>query len=298
MLNIKLEEAEAQDYENMLRACARRGIKTSYSANHIAMFGTLRKEGSKDDQVLFGRVFRYVDIDKTKNWLKLADAVEEDEEVVDEEITVGEVADQADVDRVKLPDDLKSEFREFRYVFFPGQHRLAFDAREISPSRAAKIIEGILSHKAVVQKWGESTVVIEQSKDTLTRILKMKKLRVLELEISLPNGDDITELETEVKERMRKQRAKKLQERLDAGRSGSLKPDEETVKMARVALSNGAVSADGYNEQGNAIHESSLKHPRVDVSSYNPSEVADDAAFLDGAGKMLDQVVKDKPKRS
>ena len=157
-------------------------------------------------------------------------------------------------------------------MFFPKPHRMIFETRSptgaaLGPRSAAAIMVHLLNRRWLREKYGEVTVTIEPSHETLEQIFKIPQLRRLTIEVHQPNPDDLASLERKVRQKMATEKARILEQKLTAERGESLEPDVETKNLARVAASNGTVIGEGRDEEHQATKVSTTRLS-VDRSSH------------------------------
>nr|VFK21334.1 MAG: protein of unknown function (DUF4747) [Candidatus Kentron sp. LFY] len=130
--------------------------------------------------------------------------------------------------------------------------------------------------------------------DALDRIFSLPHLSRLEMRINRPNpdtGDD--ELEKEVFERLNNQNADREEIKLTATPGKSLRPDDSTTSLARIAQNNGYVKASGHDENRTHTEESTEKHPWTELAPYNPNLTTAADALREKAREMW-QKIKDR----
>jgi hypothetical protein len=216
----------------------------------------------------------YLNIDPTKQWF---DKKENKTIKVDK-----------DKNPPPIPDSLKPHLQEVYFLFFPKKHRIVFEADNLSPNSAFKLFEALINHPKITKKFGVADIHVESSKETIEKILKLSRLAILEIQISLPNPDD-TGLSDEEKilARMNNEGSRTVFEKKTAFKGNSLTPDEQTKIMMKVARSNGRVYAEGYDEGEKRVVESTESHPLKDKEYYDPDELSVYKAFKLLAKRML-----------
>lgn len=149
----------------------------------------------------------------------------------------------------------------------------------------------MLNDSILTKRFGDVTVVIEQERETLARILKVPTLRELVIVITIPNPDDAGSFEARMRKNLKGQGVRK-QTTILAG--PKLKPNEETIKLAKAALSNGSVVARGLDHENLLTKVSSINHPRIDVDLYDTQEISEDDAFRNQAQKSMAKTEPDE----
>jgi Domain of unknown function (DUF4747) len=140
----------------------------------------------------------------------------------------------------------------------------------------------------MLERYGEAYVNTVADKDRLEHIVSIPQLRSLLITVMRPNPDTPDDdLDTELEERMRKLKARRYQERLDATAGQSLEPDEEAMTLARVATRNGEVEAIGRNQDGVTEIRSTKDHPMIEAERFDPEKTADKYVFRSLASRLI-----------
>ena len=213
----------------------------------------------------WGELFFFTDIDPAQDWFNIEN---------EQKATVEELR------HINIPSNLKPHLKRFMYVFFPGKHRLIYEIhradKSISSNSVKKLFHRLLISQALQAKYDIIDVIIEQSIDNLDRILNMKKLTKLIITLTRPNSDTIDSFAEKTRKRLDEQNIGKSETTLSAKKNESLIPDQETKKVAILALSDGLVEATGYDELGFKQNESTIKTPQSYFFEFDTSE-----SFLD-----------------
>jgi hypothetical protein len=200
-----------------------------------------------------GQVFVWAHIDTDQKWLN----TEKDVAATDEEMEALEKA---------LPDNLEPNFRYFTYVLDVEEHILLLEVKNengsrFSPKRAERMFSYLFD--AIPEGPGIDITVIPED-ETLAKILAIPRLRKLEILVKRPNADDIGDDFNRIMASMQEEGAKSWKiEKVKAAKEKTLKPNEETKKIAAVASTNGHVSGEGTNESGEPVFESTEEHPKI-----------------------------------
>ncbi|MFA7455792.1 MAG: DUF4747 family protein [Desulfobulbaceae bacterium] len=211
---------------------------------------------NKEDAVegLSGFFHKFTDIDLRAPWMNLAklEAVEsEDGEPV-----------------VNIPEEMKPNCKTAPFVFLAKGHRFFFPTAHteqntritFSPTLVAKALMSLFSHASIREKYGDVTVTVESQEETIGEILKIPALTKLILDVNLPNPDDIFGDEAEALRRMQEQHARKMRAEWTGNKEAGIKPDADTRGFMKLALSNGYVEAEGYDDQQKVVKKTE-KHP-------------------------------------
>jgi hypothetical protein len=284
-LNIRMHPHSAEGYERLVRrAYALRGA-VRYRGDQYLIISQV--ERSPDSRGAFGGTLaRFTEIDAAGAWFNTENL---------------EKADERDIRRINIPDALKPNFKAFFFDFFVRQHAMVFQINgvdgHLSPRLTKTAIEKLLNQPPLQKEFGVVDVDIVSSSESLKRILAIPRLRHLTIEVSPPNADDQEEFEEEIERRLREQRARRLTERYDSLPKESLKPDEETVRLARLAMKHGKVVAEGRDDNNNPVEVSSLDYPSVGQVRYDPDLRTERQAFSRASDSMIESFRSDRARR-
>lgn len=277
-LNIKMHPHSHELYARLLHDAYRAGAVAKIRGDDWGMLGWLREADHGAEPVLYGTLYKFLNIRPDEPWLDLQTRapVETDE---------GEPIPQ-------VPDHLRPNLREVRYAFFPRHHRFFFETAGLSPGSARRLLSGVLAEPSIRDTYGPVDVEMETSLEGLERILAIPTMTRLEIVITRPNQDDVGGLEARVLARLEAQNARKVEERLTSVRGESIRPDEETRAMMAVATSNGRVTGSGYNLQEEKLVESTENHPLRERLRYDPNTEDPGRVMLQAASELLRRVLR------
>jgi len=217
---------------------------------------------------LYGQILVWAEIDIDGKWLnktKNKEATPEEKKKV----------------AAALPRDLEPNFRSFNYIFVVDKHRLVLEYRnELGQHFGAKRAELFFTRLFKARNLPPDFPVIEvttvPSDESLDKIFKIARLRTLEIYIKRPNADDLTDEAGRILGRLEGQGARSQKiELTKAAKVKSLKPDDDTKKLAQVASVNGHVSGEGKDATGKKVFESTEKHPKsVSLEVHGTSSFA------------------------
>lgn len=205
-------------------------------------------------------------------------------------------ADDEDLSEVTLPSHLKPDSARFSYLFLPEIHTLFFevyyDSNHLSPTTCARLLNGLFNHPKLGSKYGRVDVTPWPSEDELSKALKMPRLDRLDLTITRPNPDTLTQAEKEMYERMDAQNVDEIQESLKAVKGKSIEPSEETEIKARIAARNGTVHAKGADSEGHPIEYQTSAHPWITKFYYDPKVESAFEMFAEKVAQVKDTWVQ------
>lgn len=277
ILNIVTQPHSPKNYARLwLAACSlRRAVKV-----HGDTYGLLATAHQADEanptSPISGDIYRFTNIDETADWFDLAR-----NEALDPKTAAS---------RITIPRELKPNSRALRYVFFPEQHRLVFTTRlqkgTLSPKMAEVLVARSLADDRIAQLAPQLEVTVEQCQEQLAQILAKLSLTRLTIRIKVPNPDGSSALQARLMRGLRDENVRDLEETRTAVKNGSIKPSENTVALAKLAMSNGSVSGEGYDSQGDKKPFDTEEHP-VRVALKKPGQVPFLDWFIDAARNVL-----------
>ena len=227
-----------------------------------------------------GQIGRFTQINLQDHWLNVETMKE---------------AEKEEVEEVKIPDSLRPNFVPFSYYFDLKSHRFIFeydgtDGGSLSPNYVLRLLERLFADKEIKKEFGDVDLTVEPSVETVRQIFKMPKLTSLEVVIKRPNPDDHADEEADFLKRMRKQNAKRAEQKWVASSGDSLVPDEETKAWARIGEHNGVVKAVGVNSNGKRVRISTEEHPAILSDNYDPKKELADSCFLRLTEQMINSI--------
>lgn len=251
-LNIKLQPHSPEKYIELFEKAFQVEEPIKVYGDRYGTIGSLfPKDGENMLSGINGLIYKFINFDPKGSWFNFKKRKE---------------ADKDEINSVNIPDGLKPTYDSIMYTFYPKGHRLFFaiydeGKRVISPNGMKNFFNNLFSTQDIEKEFGEVDVIIEPAVDQLEKILNIKRLEKLEIFITRPNPDDHGDEEQRILDKLNQQKAKNLSYNLTSIKNESLSPDEETLLLSRVAVSNGYVYGSGKDEMGKSVHESTEKHP-------------------------------------
>lgn len=273
-INIKTHPHSPKQYAELFKDVYENELPGKIRGKFFGIIGNMRPIEEELEDGLEGFFYRFMNLDPNAPWLNLASR---------------KVLDKDSEGRPVIPDHIKPDLKMIPFVFFPKSHRLVFDRKSISAGSLQRLLESMFAHEEIIQKNGGVDVLIESSHESIERILKIHRKTKLTIKISKPNPDEGSEDELRVLEKLGAQNADRLEHVLATKEKGGLKPDGDTQILMRTARSNGAVFAEGRDEEGEKIEESTKEHPYTKTDSYNP----DHLTLLEAVRRIAYDVVKE-----
>jgi len=279
-LNIKTHPHSDDLYKDLLNDVFSSGRGMKILGSTWGMIGSLQEDKDNDKTILFGTIYKFLNIDPNEPWLNL-----ETREVVKDEN--GKFVQP-------ISENLKPNLKEIYYVFYPNKHRMFFESDILSPGMAIKLMDSLFSQEKIRKKYGIVDVEIETSTEAIVKILSIHNLSKLEIKISKPNPGDVLDEDDEAKvfKRFEKIKARKLNEQWTGEKDKGLDPDDEMKMLMRVASSNGSVTAEGYGIDDQKVTESTKSHPRIIKDDYDPDVHLGQSFFKSLASRMYESLTR------
>lgn len=281
-INIVTHPHSPEGYINLLKDVfrLRRSVPIK-GAQHI-MIGELKSLSRNDEQAgLFGRIYRFVKIDKDLPWFN---------------IEKHDVATEDDLMALNIPENLRPNLETFDFVLRAKFHTLYLESKyfdsaakrykTLSVIYVAKMLSLLFSIPEVAKKYGEIQVTVLPAKGQLEKILGMKVLKSLEIKVRKPNADEFGAVRRRVFARLEQNHARELVLRLRAEAGESIVLDPEMEDAARVAATDGLVRGKGVGNNGRSLDESTQAKPWKDLFEFDPDvESRQDALIEATEGK-------------
>lgn len=230
------------------------------------------------DRGLTGKIYQFTNLDRSEPWF--------DVNTLDE-------ASEQDVKEIKIPEHLKPHLARFSYVFFPHGHRLYVQTRNknrtLGIQSAQKFFRLLMASKSAPAT-PPVEVTVEPERDTIAQILRIKYLKRLEISLVRPNPGDLDAAEKRLLRKLSRQDARQMDVKLYADSNNDLDPDEETIILAKVAASNGAVVGRGRDAANNAVMMSTVDQPWREVAHFDEDVQTEQAAMIAKSKEMHEQL--------
>lgn len=281
-VNIVTHPHSSQGYVDLLTTMfnERRHVPMR-GAQHL-MLGELKPISDAGvDAGLFGRLYRFVHVDKDAPWFN---------------VTRHDEATREELSRISLPDELRPNTETFDFVFYPRGHSFYINTRSgnrvngkrhsIGVGQVVKLLKTLASLPAIEQRFGVVEITALPDQEQLERILSIHTLNKLVIEVSKPNPDELGQAQAKVFDRLSGMKARKLKQELLAERHESITVDDDTLTLARVAAGNGKVVGYGYTLDNKKVEESTLAKPWTDRVPYD-SDIQTEADALMSATAAL-----------
>ncbi len=279
-INIVQHPHGKQRYINLFKELNKNknGIKISGQ-----YYGQLNRiEINTEEGYILGKIYRYTEINKNAPWLN----IKENSQILDEDGNP----------KALVEEHLKPNSKEIYFYFIINNHRLVFDKGVISPKFIKNFFENLISNtefpKEIDINKQSIKITIEQSAESLEKILKLHHINKIDLVINRPNPDDFyDDLENGMKLRLERMHADMYMQTIKSEHA-SIEPDDILKKYMDVARSNGKVEVRGRNESGKSVTESTEYHPLEVKTSYNQNIETYLNAFKSRAFVLVSDIMK------
>ncbi len=229
-----------------------------------------------EEGVLSGSLARFTEIDPDLPWFN-AERFER--------------ADESEVAKVSIPSELRPNYVSVFFQLSLGDHLFVFESRgtsgSLSPRSALMFLDNLLNSDELVQKYGSASVSLVSDKDQLDAVIGMHRLRKLEILVKRPNPDDLGSYDAIMERRLLDQGAASVRVEYEASAHETIKPDENTRKLAESATRNGLVKAEGSDATGRRVVRSTDDHPALEGERYDPALRTEQQAFRSAATNIL-----------
>jgi Domain of unknown function (DUF4747) len=261
-LNIAMHTPHSkQRYVELLASAFSSRRMVRLGSVHGGMIGSLYGVGSENEEKeLNGELYRFLKLDPTEPWFNSQ---------------TKEAASPNDLETLSIPNHLLPHLQKIPFIFKPATHRFYLVSKDrknnLSAGAAKQLLEGLFNHLVAEGKFPPVEITVEPDRNALEEIFNLKSLEHLAIELVPPNPDDGEEIEKRLKDKLKKQNVRKQTVLLDAERNQSIKPDEETVALAKVAASNGKVTASGHDATGVKQELSTVDRPMRELVLHDPN---------------------------
>jgi hypothetical protein len=280
-LNIVVSPPHSPErYVDLLRATYRQRKTVALRGDYKALLGGMHVDGN----VIVGQFYKFFDVDPSRPWFDIDRKQEAFEE---------------DVAKIQIPENLKPHHHAIDFVFFTSVHKLVFVAQDgkaiLGPTTCKAMLDRLFESQRIVERFGTINVTIEPHQEQLERIIALKKLRRLTIELTPPNPDDLSEAERAVMRRMHREGASRYTEELVAQDSQGLKPDADRLVLAEIAQSNGRVAGVGEDEIGRSVAYSTTDEPIREVIRFDNKTELKTAVLLEQGRELLQKLRGRRP---
>src|SRR5690606_2397124 len=143
---------------------------------------------------------------------------------------------------------------------------------------AKKLFDRFLSAQSIVEEFGEPAVTVVPKKDTVSKILRSKKIISIEFRIDVPNPDKGAAAHKKWMDRLNWMDAQSASQKVVRKKDSFVKPDAELAEAATVAARSGFVAA-VVRDKGRSTRISTTDTPYEYVYEYSSEVQTDTDAF-------------------
>lgn len=260
VLNITLQPHSPELYVNLfdtafssIPAISKKYYGKEYISVKIS--DKIYSSDGKNVHAIFGYIQKYTIIDSNSWYDKYTDSKAEE----------GEEPDY-DMNR------FSPYFTSYEFVFLPRGHRMFILTKlkndTLSIARVANALESIFNIRSLIDKFNKVIVNVEHDEASIDKLLSMSILQKIFIKVSLDNDDDISDIKQKVIDRMRKQSIHTISQNLTGEKNKTINPDEETIALMELSLSNGYSIVNG-ERNGQKVVEKTSFYPHVIRQKYN-----------------------------
>jgi len=225
-----------------------------------ALIGSLHVAEPEDPRNdVTGEIYRFLKLDPNEPWFNAE---------------TREAATAKELRQISIPEHLLPHLQRIPFVFRPKVHRLYFVARDrkdsLAPSTAKLLFEAVLNRLTNELNYPPFEVTVRPDKGALDEVLSLASLEHIVIDLVPPNADDGHAEQERWKKKLKAQNVRRQTLRLDGLRNESIKPDKDTLELARVASHNGKVTASGHDLNGMKQELSTTDRPLIERVLVNP----------------------------
>lgn len=183
-------------------------------------------------------------------------------------------AEDDDLKEINIPENLNPNLSKCSFIFVAKTHKMYFQVLNdrgdtFSPKNIEKLIYNLFNQENIVKSFGDVPVSLIPEENTLEKLLSYPQITKICMRITPPNPDDLADEEAKWMNKLNEMGAKNIEQSLTASTSSSIKLDEDMIKFAQVASTNGfikVVARDAYN---NVVEDSTKQHPKKEIVDYD-----------------------------
>ena len=261
-LNLAMHSPHSRErYVDLLAAAFSAQRVVLLGSVHGGMIGSLYgvSTASAEDE-LTGELYRFLKLDSDEPWFNAQTKA---------------AASPDDLEALSIPPHLLPHLQRIPFIFRPSIHRFYLISKDrkdtLSAASAKLLLEGVFLPLTAEGLFPPVEITVEPEKGALDEIFGLNSLEHLTIELVPPNPDDGAEIERNWKERLKNQNVRKQIVQLDSERNESIKPDAETLALAKVAASNGKVTATGRDSAGLIKELSTVDKPLRERVVHDPN---------------------------
>jgi hypothetical protein len=259
-INIVTHPHSRESYKKIITAMVSKRYSINTGGSHKLMIGTIDNYYDESENVFYGSLYRFTDIDINDKWFDLSS---------------NEEAKKEDLTGINIPENLKPGLKSFYYVFFLGTHKLYFVSKQGNDSLPARHVEKLLTTFLTMgdfNKFESFKVTVIPDQQAVDSIISNKSIKKLTIDINKPNPDvPSNETDKEVQKRFIDERTRRITETLYAENGQHIIPSEHTTSFAKLASENGSVEIIS-DESGFSEIKSTKSSPLREMIKYKDGD--------------------------
>ncbi|MEG1502213.1 MAG: DUF4747 family protein [Synergistaceae bacterium] len=273
-INIKFVDTNKQrpnNYAELFRDIQSKGLIGHGYSKQALLVNTLARTQELGELVdgITGSFHKYFDLPENTKWFDTS--------------TRQPISDKNEV--IAIPHGLKPEYTSFGYVFFPKRHRLIFDCSKMSAKSVHKALSQIFSYPVINKEYGDIDVIIETSREMIDQILNLDYIRMLNIKLTIPNPDELSELDAKVFENMKIHGLYSYEQIQSSKKSDGMTLRDQDKSLIRLSASNGKTTVKTI-EGGEVVEKSTSDYPLIYTKEYQPDTQPYSTAIVE-AGEMV-----------
>tara|TARA_R110002020_G_scaffold248775_1_gene462777 strand:+ start:172 stop:1113 length:942 start_codon:yes stop_codon:yes gene_type:complete len=258
-LNVVAHPHPKGTYRRIFEEAAELKTGVKYYSDRFAKISPLSK--TRED-VFTGRLATWSEVDRDENTI---DTRSLEEQLFDDSGVV-------------IPDGIGLNAKVFTFAFNEKTHTLIFETRNdlgqaMSINLALKAFDNIFSNLAI-EGIDQIDIFVKTTADIVDRIFSIHSLRKVEIDLKLPNPDDLSDTEGDILRELEEMNSKRVFTQITKdSASESLEPTERYKAMANLAKDNGYVLGVGKDAEGHKVEMKTSQYPE----EYRVYEDAEDS---------------------
>jgi hypothetical protein len=273
ILNFKIHTKAPKKYERLFEFLT--------AVEHVKVrgseFGTIGYLRKSQKDFLFGEIYLFLNIDPSALWY-------------DAEKRAPVEADAIGME-TRIFDRLKPHLKQKLFLFDLRNHRLFFDSKGFSPSAARLLFEQLCEEAAIIDQIGEIDIEIHSTQESVQQILKIPTLTYLEISLTLPNPEDLTDAQEALYSELRAEGILKYKEIRRSTKDVGITPNRRTADLVEISRTEGSAIGIGF-EADQPIRLSTQEHPEIIRESYFTLTERPMDAFLRVADQIYNKFVR------
>jgi hypothetical protein len=250
ILNFKIHSKKAEKYVRLFESLS--------AVQHVKVrgseFGTIGYVKRLEKKFLVGEIYLFLNIDPNAPWWDAEKRAPIESDALGME--------------TKIFERLKPHLKQKSYLFDLRNHRLYFDCDGFNPLATRRFFERLFQEAGLLEQLGEFDIEIHSSKESIDQILKTPNMTLLEIYISVPNPEDLSEAEQAIYQELQAEGTLKFREIRKSTQKIGIKPNERTANLVRLSRTEGYSRSLGFSE-GQPISSFTQEHPEIISESYS-----------------------------